>query len=138
MRKLKHVLLVIAILFVSLLYSQEYKEIKVSFSKGKKEMKNVKYYLLKANTVHLIEQKDNKIKLNVKAIKNNEEIKLLAVYDNCKVEFFVKPKKMYYLKINKVPFSFKYFLKRIYVINQGFDSEELVKQSKKKYNFVEL
>lgn len=99
MRKLKYVLLAITLFFVSLAYSQEYREIKVSFSKGKKEIKDVKYYLLKANKAHFIEQIGGKIRLDVKELKDSEEIKLLAIYKNCKVDFFVKPKNMYYMRI---------------------------------------
>jgi len=130
-------LLMIVSLNMSLAFCQEKKEIEVSFFKGSKEIGDVKYYLVKGNDASLLNRNGNKIILDVKDIKDNEEIKLLALYKNCKVEFFVKPKHMYYLKISKIPFSFKYFLKSMYVVNQGFDSEEIVRKSKKKYNFTE-
>jgi hypothetical protein len=53
------------------------------------------------------------------------------------IEFYIKPKDIYYLKINKMPFSIKNIFKKLFIVNQGFDDEMIVEQSKKSYNFIE-
>lgn len=130
------IILITVLLCTSLSFAQKDKEIKVSFLKGKEQIENVQYYIIEGNDAYLLEKKNDKIILKSKYLKEDKkELKLLAKSGNKKVEFFIKPEEIYYLKIIKMPFSFKYLLKKMYVINQGFDYEEIVRQSKKKYSY---
>lgn len=131
-------LLVVFFLGTSFFFAQDGKEIEVSFFNGKKRIDNVQYYVVKGNDAYLLEHKNGKIILDSQYLKEGlDELKLLAKIGNIKLEFFIKPETIFYLKISKLPISFKNFLKRMYVVNQGFDYEEIVQQSKKKYMFKE-
>lgn len=130
------IILITVLLCTSLSFAQKDKEIKVSFLKGKEQIENVQYYIIEGNDAYLLEKKNDKIILKSKYLKEDKkELKLLAKSGNKKVEFFINPEEIYYLKITKMPFSFKYLFKKMYVINQGFDYEEIVRQSKKKYSY---
>jgi hypothetical protein len=120
-------------------YCQEFKEVEVSFKNGKKLITDVKYYIINDSNAHHIDLKNNKILLlhNKYLLSEVNELKLLVKTKNTTIEFYIKPKDIYYLKINKMPFKIKNIFKKLYIVNQGFDDEMIVNQSKKKYNFIE-
>ncbi|CAA0164525.1 conserved hypothetical protein [Tenacibaculum maritimum] len=135
MIKLKNILLIFILFNVSLVFCQENRKIEVSFLEGKKEFNDTKYYLIEGDNAYLLNKEGNKIILSTNNLNDEGEVKLLAINKSHKVTFYVKPKEMYYLKIRKEPFSFKYLFKRMYEINEGFDYVKLVRKSKKKYNY---
>lgn len=80
MIKIRYVLLFLFVLLsVSFSFSQNSKELEASFVKGGKNIEDVDYYLLKGDDAYLLEKSNNKIVLNSKYIKGDEEeLKLLA------------------------------------------------------------
>ena len=131
-------LLVIFLLSTSFSFAQQDIEIEVLFLKGKKEIEYVQYYVVKENDAYLLSKKGNKIFLNnTFLIDDNKDLTILAVNKKDKVEFTVEHKVIKYLTVTRMSFNFRYFLKRVYRVNQGLDYDEIVKQSKKKYNFIE-
>ena len=135
---IRFILFSIFFLFFFNSYSQEYKELEVSFICGKNLITDVKYYVIEGNNAYPIKIKNNKILLHNKyLITQVNELKILAKNKNIIIEFYIKPKDSYYLKIYKMPFSFKNIFKKLFIVNQGFDDEMIIKQSKKRYNFIE-
>lgn len=118
-------------------HAQNDKELEVFFLKGKKNVEDVEYYMVKGEEAYLLDRKNNKISIPSEYSDESEELKLLATFGNKKLEFFIKPNEAVHLKINKMSFSFRYLFRRMYVINQGFDHEEIVGLSKREYNFNE-
>ncbi|WP_445456804.1 hypothetical protein [Flavobacterium sp. HNIBRBA15423] len=123
-------------LIANLCYSQKSKYIDVTFFDNKEIVTDVKYYQIKENKAYLMRLENSKLKIDYKEA-TGKELKLLARYNNKNIVFFIKPEDIYYLKISKKPFSFNNFCRKKYIINQGFDYEEIVKQSKNEYEFIE-
>lgn len=119
----------------NLCYSQKSKYIDVTFFDNKEIVTDVKYYQIKENKAYLMKSENSKLKIDYREA-TGKELKLLARYDNNNIVFFIKPEDIYYLKISKKPFSFDNIFRK-YIINQGFDYEEIVKQSKHEYEFIE-
>jgi|688.fasta_scaffold338577_2 hypothetical protein len=135
---IRFILLPVFVLFFFNSYAQEYKELEVSFICGKELITDVKYYTIEDNNAYPIKIKNNKILLHNKYLKTEvNELKLLVKTKKTMIEFYIKPKDIYYLKINKMPFSIKNIFKKLFIVNQGFDDEMIVEQSKKSYNFIE-
>lgn len=121
-------LIIILFLCTNLFFSQNTKEIEVFFIDNKKNNLNVDYYLLRDNKMELLILKKSKISLPYSSEK--KEIIVIAVYNNKCIEFYIKPEEIEYLKIIRMPFSFKNIFRNKYVINQGLDYEEIVKTKK--------
>jgi hypothetical protein len=112
---------------MQLSYSQ--KEIPTTFIVKNDTVTNVKYYRIQGETKLPLSMNGSNIILDEKTIKQ-DEVKLLAVFNKKRIEFFIKPQEMYYLTIKKDRGIFN----RKYIINQGFDYEEIVKCTNKSYN----
>lgn len=127
---------ILCFITANLCYSQKSKSIDVTFFDNKEIVTDVKYYQIKENKTYLLKSENSKLKIDYKEA-NGKELKLLARYDNKNIVFFIKPEDIYYLKISKKPFSFDNFFRKNYIINKGFDYEEIVKQSKHEYEFID-
>ena len=136
---IRFVLFTIFVFNIFNIYSQKNLEIEVSYTHNKKQIKNVKYYIVDDNNAILIEKdRTNKLVIDSKYLLNEKnELKLLVVTNITKIEFFINAKDIYYLKISKMPFSLKNLFKKLYIIDQGFDDIMIIKQSKNRYNFIE-
>jgi hypothetical protein len=137
MTKIKLIIYMLLIFQTGIVFSQQSRDVKVSFTKGNKELSNIRFYLVKGNDAFLLKQNNDILTIPIDGLDENQEIKLLVIKDKENLTFYVKPKKMYYLKITKMSFNLKYLLKRMYIVNEGFDYEEIVKKNKKKYNLME-
>ena len=114
------IILITVLLSTSLSFAQKNKEIKVSFLKGKEQIENVQYYIIEGNDAYLLEKKNDKIILNSKYLKENkEELKLLAKSGNKKVEFFIKPEKIYYLKSLKCRLALNIYSRKCMSLIKG-------------------
>lgn len=135
---IKKSIFIIVLQFVVLCsFAQKSKEIDVSFLINNKEVENVQYYIVDGPSAYSLEKRESTILIDNKHLGDDkEDLKILVKYKNNNIDFFIKPQEIHYLKISKMPFCFRYFLKRKYVINQGFDYEDIVGISKIKYNFV--
>ncbi|WP_163408927.1 hypothetical protein [Flavobacterium ajazii] len=115
-------------------FSQEKLEIESTFMIKGKKMSNVNYYIIENDKAFILDKIGDKIIIDSEKLKI-DKLKLLMKYQNNIIEFFINPKEIFYLKIVKMPFSFKSLFKCRYVISQGFDYKEIVTSSKKIYDF---
>lgn len=128
-------IVIFAIFFNSyFLYSQKEYKIPVSFEKNGKVVAGAKYYLIAGQKAYLLKEVNNELVLD--NVNINDDQKILMIDHGREVEFYIKPKKMFYLKITK-KVKFKSFFQSTYIINQGFDDVEIAKSSNKKYILVE-
>ncbi len=114
------------ICFINIHFCYSQKKVSVNFIVGNDTIKNVDYYyyLTENNRKKIFKKEKNKIILS-KELMDQEEVKVFAITRRRKLEFYIKPKEMYYLTIMKDRGLFN----KKYIINQGFDYEEIVKCS---------
>ncbi|SFC66409.1 hypothetical protein SAMN04487891_1199 [Flagellimonas taeanensis] len=87
---------------------------------------NVDYYWLTDKTKIELAKVSNNIVLTDEMLKS-DEVKIRCVAGKKRLDFYIKPKSMYYLNISKA----KGLFSKKYIINQGFDYEEIVKCSRR-------
>jgi hypothetical protein len=85
------------LLFIGHSYAQNDVQIEVSFLKKNKQINNVSYYIIEGENALLLDLIDNRINFD-STLLIKDELKLLAIDGNTKIEFFVEPRNVYYLK----------------------------------------
>jgi hypothetical protein len=119
---------IISMLSLNLIFSQKSKIIEVSLI-DKVQINNASYYLLgKTKRDTLIVENS---KLNLSYDEDEEEVKILVEYNNKCIEFYIRPNEIHYLEIKRLPFKLNNFFRRKFIIDQGFDSVEIVKSQDK-------
>lgn len=128
---MKQPLLIFLVLTLSIadLFSQKVKEVDVSFYSKGKSNNSVNYFSVRKDTAYLLNIKNNK--LFIDSLHFKKRLKILVIHNKNKILFNLDPN-AYYLNITEEKRCF-IFSKSKYIINQGFDFEEIVKKSKKKF-----
>lgn len=120
-------LYILGLLFFNLMFSQTNKEIQVTLMIDNIEINEIEFYLITKNKIDTLKLIDSKLNFEYDS---EQEIKMIARMEKRCINFYINPKEMYYLRIEKMPFRLNNFFRRKYVVNQGFDYEEIVKCAK--------
>lgn len=119
------IIYIISLLSLNFIFSQKSKEVKVCLIDGV-VINNANYYLLSKSKTDTLIVKNSKLIFSYD--ENQEEMKILVEYDNKRIQFYIRPNEIHYLKINRMPFRMNNFFKRKYVISQGLEYLEIVKK----------
>lgn len=120
-------LYILLFLCINIVYSQNNKEIQVTFLNFKINSSEIEFYLISKNKIDKLELVNSKLNLK---FDTKEEIKLMLKFRKKCIEFYINPTDIYYLEISKMSFKLNNFFRKKYIINQGFDYIEIVNHKK--------